>query len=196
MLPAILRRVGIAAATILLAFGCLLAITPRPAVADKAAKAGTQADDKIESLRKNVSDCGDALAAAVKKGEPKDSITVKQATYVQALLLLQRYVNGGAFPDLKDFVSTLRLVSELPDSPLRDCKVHVIGIGDKSFPGDIVYITERSPRGTLTGYWLIPIGNPKRESAEPIRPLPREIPVPEGALEVLECHVEGFVGIL
>jgi len=201
--PAILRRVGIAltaAAAVLLAFGCFFAVPSQRAFAKTTEKAstktGAQAADNVENLRKNVSDCGKALAAAVEKGESRDSITVKQAAYVQALLLLQRYANGGVFPDLKDFVKILRLISELPDSPLRNCKVHLLGIGDKHSPGDIVYLTERSPRGTLTGYWLIPIGTPRREPVEAVRPLPRGIPVPAGALKILEHHQEGYVGKL
>jgi hypothetical protein len=40
------------------------------------------------------------------------------------------------------------------------------------------------------------MGAPKKEASEPYRPLPKGIPVPEGALAVLEFHVEGYVGTL
>jgi hypothetical protein len=114
----------------------------------------------------------------------------REASYVQDLVHLYRALNGGIFPASLPELQCAYLIKEFPKSPYANEPIRPRGIGDKLFPGDIVYVPEQNIEGKSKGYWLIPIGDTGEEPEPPMIPLPGGLKVPKGALFVLEFHLE------
>lgn len=188
-------RLAVKGAVLALAL-CGLALAAAPAHARCLLKYEKEKPNKaqeavIRSWRGRLASSEKEVTDALQSKKDPNLILSIEAGYFQAAVELYRAMNGGLYSSSLLDIECAHMVMKFPKSPFDNAPIRALGIGDKLFPGAMVYLPDVGFEGKIVGYWLIPIGKTDETPEPPMVPLPGGLKLPDGALFVLENHIEG-----